>query len=130
MRKFRVFLASVLGPIIALLVYNISLLFLMWLLQILAKIPFLSWIVGYNVMLSGGIQLFLAFGCAGIALPATVASIGFVGDDEPTPYIVAGIIIIVIGAASAVLYLTHGAFHLANLVFPSMGAFVISAKDG
>ena len=130
MRKFRIFLASVLGPIIALLVYNVLLLFLMWLLHLLAKVSFLQWLESKNAILFGAIQLFLAFDCAAAALPAAAATVGTVGDEEPAPYVAAGIIIIVIGAASAILNLTHGAFHLANLVFPSMGALLISIRKG
>lgn len=130
MYKLRTMIASIISPIGALLTYDLSMFFLAWVIGLLAKIPVLSWIVGYNIILSGGIQLFIAFSCAGIALKVSVWLVSRISDDSPTAFVAAGIIVIAFGLIVVVYNIILSSFHVSNLIFPCIGAFLIGARNG
>lgn len=130
MYKLRTIIASIISPIGALITYDLSMVILLYVIRLLSKIPILNWLVGYNVILSGGIQLFVAFSCAEIALAASAWLVSVISDDSPSAFVAAGIIVIAFGLIVVVYNIIQGSFHVSNLVFPCIGGFLIGERNG
>ena len=128
MSKFRIALASISASIVAILVCDICLFLLQLLVSILLNIPFLNYILAYNVSIFLDYNLYLSIASAAIAARSSGAIASSISNGKSSAYIASGIIIVLLGLLYIAGQIFADKFTLCDLRFSAAGIFVMFGK--